>query len=86
MTNLYDDMNTICTTVGERIARTRICAINQYGEGSAPTEGELRRKAPPIFTGISSRPSDTYRFTKDGYYKTGDLKIDESGITPLQGG
>lgn len=89
MTNLYDDMNTICTTVGRKdCPYTDFRVINQYGEEVPPgTEGELVTKGPTIFTGYFKSPEDNVQiFTKDGYYKTGDLaKIDESGIITLTG-
>lgn len=89
MTNLYDDMNTICTTVGRKdCPYTDFRVINQYGEEVPPgTEGELVTKGPTIFTGYFKSPEDNAQiFTKDGYYKTGDLaKIDGSGIITLTG-
>ena len=75
MTNLYDDMNTICTTVGRKdCPYTDFKVINQYGEEVPPgTEGELVTKGPTIFTGYFKSPEDNAQiFTKDGYYKTGD--------------
>lgn len=89
MTNLYDDMSTICTTVGRKdCPYTDFKVINQYGEELPPgTEGELVTKGPTIFTGYFKSPEDNAQiFTKDGYYKTGDLaRIDDSGIITLTG-
>jgi len=89
MTNLYDNMDTICTTVGRKdCPYTDFKVINQYGEEVPPgTEGELVTKGPTIFTGYFKSPDDNAQiFTKDGYYKTGDLaRIDEAGIITLTG-
>lgn len=89
MTNLYDDMDTICTTVGRKdCPYTDFKVINQYGEEVPPgTEGELVTKGPTIFTGYFKSPEDNAQiFTRDGYYKTGDLaRIDRSGIITLTG-
>jgi non-ribosomal peptide synthetase component E (peptide arylation enzyme) len=89
MTNLYDDMDTICSTVGRKdCPYTDFKVINQYGGEVPPgAEGELVTKGPTIFTGYFKSPEDNAQiFTKDGYYKTGDLaRIDRSGIITLTG-
>jgi non-ribosomal peptide synthetase component E (peptide arylation enzyme) len=51
------------------------------------TEGELCTKGPTIFTGYFKSPEENAgTFTKDGFFKTGDLaKIDEKGIITITG-
>jgi non-ribosomal peptide synthetase component E (peptide arylation enzyme) len=53
----------------------------------ANTEGELAAKGPCVFTGYyRSEEENKFVFTKDGYYKMGDLgKIDEHGYIYITG-
>lgn len=88
-TALDDDLDTICSTVGRKdCPYTEFKVINQYGEEVPQgTEGELVAKGPTIFTGyFKSQDENEQIFTKDGYYKTGDLaRIDGSGYITLTG-
>ncbi len=51
------------------------------------TEGELQAKGPGMFAGYLGNPAETSRaFTKDGYFRTGDLaKIDSFGNVWITG-
>lgn len=51
------------------------------------TEGELAAKGPSVFTGYYRSPAENRQaFTKDGYFKLGDLgKIDEEGYIYITG-
>jgi non-ribosomal peptide synthetase component E (peptide arylation enzyme) len=89
MTRLDADFETICTTVGKKdCPYTQFRIIDQYEqEVPANQEGELAVKGPTIFTGyFKSAEENKKTFTKDGFFKTGDLaKIDESGTVMITG-
>ncbi len=89
MTRLDADLETICNTVGKidcPYAQFKI--LDQY-EQEVPVnhEGELAAKGPNIFTGyFKSADENRKTFTKDGFFKTGDLaKIDEHGTIMITG-
>jgi 2,3-dihydroxybenzoate-AMP ligase/mycobactin salicyl-AMP ligase len=89
MTRLDDDIDTICNTVGTiDCPYTEVKVIDQY-EQELPRgkEGEIVYKGPTIFTGyLKSAEENKKNFTKDGFFKTGDLaKIDERGIITITG-
>jgi 2,3-dihydroxybenzoate-AMP ligase len=89
MTRLDDDIDTICNTVGTiDCPYTEVKVIDQY-EQELPRgkEGEIVYKGPTIFTGyLKSADENKKNFTKDGFFKTGDLaKIDERGIITITG-
>ena len=89
MTRLGADLETICTTVGKKdCPYTRIKFLDQYEqEVEQGREGELCAKGPTIFSGYFKSAEDNKKtFTKDGFFKTGDLaKIDASGIITITG-
>ena len=89
MTRLDADLETICTTVGEKdCPYTQFKILDQYEQEALPNhEGELATKGPNIFTGyFKSAEENKKTFTKDGFFKTGDLaKIDESGTVTITG-
>jgi non-ribosomal peptide synthetase component E (peptide arylation enzyme) len=89
MTRLNSDLETICTTVGQKdCPYSQYKVIDQYGKELPPGhEGELIAKGPGIFTGYFKSHADNLKtFTSDGFFKTGDLaKIDESGIMTITG-
>jgi len=89
MTRLNSDLETICTTVGQKdCPYSQYKVIDQYGKELPPGhEGELIAKGPGIFTGYFKSHEDNLKtFTSDGFFKTGDLaKIDESGIMTITG-
>lgn len=89
MTRLHYDFETICTTVGEKdCPYNTVKVIDQY-ENELPVgkEGEFVSKGPTVFTGyFKSEEENKNIFTKDGFFKTGDLaKIDEKGIIRVTG-
>ena len=89
MTPLDADIETTCFTVGRKdCPYTEFKIFDQYGQELPPNkEGELCTKGPTIFTGYFKSPEENAStFTKDGFFKTGDLaKIDESGIITITG-
>ncbi len=89
MTRLDDDFETICTTVGKKdCPYNRFKIIDQYEqELPAGGEGELVTKGPTIFTGYFKSSDENKKiFTKDGFFKTGDLaKIDEKERITITG-
>ncbi len=89
MTRLNSDLETICTTVGQKdCPYSQYKILDQYGQELPPGhEGELMAKGPTIFTGyFKSHEDNLMTFTSDGFFKTGDLaKIDESGIITITG-
>jgi non-ribosomal peptide synthetase component E (peptide arylation enzyme) len=89
MTRLNADIDTICTTVGQKD-----CPYSQYkvidaeGRELPPgQEGELIAKGPNIFSGYFKSHEDNMKtFTSEGFFKTGDLaKIDASGTMTITG-
>ncbi len=89
MTRLGDDLETICTTVGRLdCPYNRVKVIDQYENELPPNkDGEIVYKGPTLFTGyLKSAEENKKNFTKDGFFKTGDLaKIDENGIIRITG-
>lgn len=89
MSRLDADLQTICTTVGEKdcpYATVRV--VDQNLQDLPPnTEGELIAKGPNIFSGYFKSEKENRRvFTKDGFFRTGDLaKINEDGIITITG-
>ena len=89
MTRLQDDLQTICNTVGKKdCPYNDVKTIDQY-ENEVPVgkEGEFVSKGPTVFTGyFKSEEENKKIFTKDGYFKTGDLaRIDERGVITVTG-
>jgi len=89
ITRLDYDFKTITTTVGKSdCPYTQVRIIDQYGNEVPPNkEGELTMKGPNIFNGYFKSPEDNERvFTRDGFFKTGDLaKIDDNGYITITG-
>lgn len=89
MTRLDADVETICTTVGEKdCPYAQVKIVDQYLHELPPdTEGELITKGPNIFSGYFNSPDENRTvFTEDGFFRTGDLaKINESGIITITG-
>jgi 2,3-dihydroxybenzoate-AMP ligase len=89
MTRLDADLETICTTVGQKdCPYSQYKVIDQHGQELPPgQEGELIAKGPNIFAGYFKSEEDNKKtFTSDGFFKTGDLaKIDESGTMTITG-
>jgi len=89
MTRLHADLETICTTVGQKdCPYAQYKAVDLDGhEVQSGREGELLAKGPGIFSGYFKSEEDNKKtFTSDGFFKTGDLaKIDESGTMTITG-
>ena len=89
MTRLDDDIETICTTVGKKdCPYNQFKIIDQYEQEAGPgKEGELVTKGPTIFTGYFKSADDNKAiFTRDGFFKTGDLaSIDDKGHIMITG-
>jgi non-ribosomal peptide synthetase component E (peptide arylation enzyme) len=89
MTRLKADIDTICTTVGQKdCPYSQYKVIDSEGRELPPGhEGELIAKGPNIFSGyFKSREDNIRTFTSDGFFKTGDLaKIDDSGTMTITG-
>lgn len=89
MTRLDDDFEIVCNTVGKRCCPHENYKIVDRDENMLPPnrEGHLVTKGPGIFTGyFKSVEENQDIFTKDGFFKTGDLaKIDEFGNIKITG-
>lgn len=89
MTRLNADLETICTTVGQKdCPYSHYKVLDEHGHEAPPGhEGELLAKGPNIFTGYFKSAEDNKKtFTPDGFFKTGDLaKIDDSGTMTITG-
>jgi non-ribosomal peptide synthetase component E (peptide arylation enzyme) len=89
MTRLDAELETICTTVGQKdCPYSQYKVIDERGNVVPPgQEGELLAKGPNIFTGYFKSAEDNKKtFTPDGFFKTGDLaKIDASGTMTITG-
>jgi non-ribosomal peptide synthetase component E (peptide arylation enzyme) len=89
MTRLNSSLDTICNTVGQKdCPYSQYKAVDPSGiEMPRGQEGELLAKGPGIFTGYFKSHEDNLKtFTRDGFFKTGDLaKIDESGVMTITG-
>lgn len=89
MTRLDDDFEAICTTVGQKdCPYNQFRIIDQYERDvPADTEGELVTKGPTIFTGYFKSADENEKiFTRDGFFKTGDLaRIDAKGRIMITG-
>ncbi len=89
MTRLNADLETICTTVGQKdCPYSHYKVLDEHGQEAPPgVEGELLAKGPNIFTGYFKSAEDNKKtFTPDGFFKTGDLaKIDATGTMTITG-
>lgn len=89
MTRLDYDIDTICNTSGRPCCPYTEYKIIDPDETELPlnTEGELVAKGPDVFSGYFNVPEENKKaFTKDGFFKTGDLaKIDDSGNIRITG-
>jgi len=89
MTRLDANLETICTTVGQKdCPYSQYKVVDQYDQEVPPNhEGELLAKGPNIFSGyFKSKEDNKKTFTSDGFFKTGDLaKIDELGTMTITG-
>jgi 2,3-dihydroxybenzoate-AMP ligase len=89
LTRLDADLETICTTVGQKdCPYSYYKVVDESGSELPPgQEGELLAKGPNIFSGYFKSAEDNKKtFTSDGFFKTGDLaKIDASGTMTITG-
>jgi 2,3-dihydroxybenzoate-AMP ligase/mycobactin salicyl-AMP ligase len=89
MTRLDDDFEIVCNTVGKKCCPYENYKVVDRNENTLPPnkEGQLVTKGPGIFTGyFKSAEENQDIFTKDGFFKTGDLaRIDESGNITITG-
>ncbi len=89
MTRSGADLDTICDTVGLKdCPYAQVKIIDLYGQEVPPNkEGELITKGPNIFSGYFKSPEENREvFTRDGFFRTGDLaKMDESGTLTITG-
>lgn len=77
-TRLDDDPDIIFNTIGRPCCPyDEFRVIDQDGRELPPnTEGELIAKGPGVFTGYLNLPQENKKaFTKDGFFRTGDLAI-----------
>jgi non-ribosomal peptide synthetase component E (peptide arylation enzyme) len=89
ITRTYDDLETICTTVGmPTCPADTYKVVDTSGKELPPnTPGELVIKGPCVFTGYYKNPGENREiFTEDGFFRTGDVaKINEKGYVTLTG-
>ncbi len=78
-----------CSTIGRPVCPyDEMVTLDADGNPTAPgVEGELAAKGPGIFTGYYDNPqANRASFTKDGYFRTGDLAvIDEHDVIRITG-
>ncbi len=89
ITRPYDDLETICTSVGRPTCPYDTYKVIDRDENELPfnKQGELVLKGPGVFTGYYHNPEENAKaFTKDGFFKTGDVaRINENGYITLTG-
>lgn len=89
ITRPTDPLEVICTTVGRPTCPYDSYRVVDPLENPLPSgsEGELVLKGPGVFTGYFNNPQENQQaFTKDGYFRTGDLaRIDPRGYITLTG-
>lgn len=89
MTRLDYDLETICNTSGRPCCPYSEYKIIDQDERELPpnTDGELVVRGPDLFTGYFKSPEVNRKsFTRDGFFKTGDLvRIDDSGNVTITG-
>ncbi len=89
ITRPWDDLEIICTTVGRPTCPYDTYKVIDEDGHELPfnRQGELVLKGPGVFTGYYNNPEENKKaFTKDGFFRTGDLaKIDENGYITLTG-
>ena len=84
-----DSLETVCTTVGRPTCPYDTYKVIDEEKKELPPnrQGELVIKGPGVFTGYYSNHGENKRaFTKDGFFKTGDVaQIDEKGYVKITG-
>ena len=88
-TDLIDEVETICHTVGKPCSPyEQIKIIDRKGKALPPyQDGELVAKGPGIFAGYVKNPEENKKcFTKDGFFRTGDqARLDDSKNLKITG-
>ncbi len=89
MTRLDYGLDTICQTCGKPCCPYSEYKVIDQDERELPpnTDGELVIKGPDVFSGYLGAPDENRTsFTKDGFFKTGDLaRIDDLGHVIITG-
>jgi 2,3-dihydroxybenzoate-AMP ligase/mycobactin salicyl-AMP ligase len=89
ITRTFDDIETICSTVGRQTCPYDTYQLIDIKGNPVPqgTEGELTLKGPGVFTGYYNNPDENKKvFTTTGFFRTGDLaKIDSRGYISITG-
>ena len=89
MTRLDYDLDALCNAAGKPTCPYEKYKIIDQNENELPlnTDGELACKGPGIFAGYFNAPKENSKaFTKDGFFKTGDLAtMDDSGKIKITG-
>ena len=86
--NPDEPMEKSLNSVGVSMVPGNRWIVVDEGENELPpgSTGELVVKGPSVFTGYYKSANNSEIFTRDGYYKTGDLgKIDEDGYIYITG-
>jgi non-ribosomal peptide synthetase component E (peptide arylation enzyme) len=88
--DLKDPLDIKLKTVGKNVTPGSHYKVIDEGERELSTgsEGELVARGPEVFTGYYRTSEEENRevFTRDGFYRTGDLaKIDENGYITITG-
>ena len=87
-TMLYDDPEQVCGTVGHPVPEVPLRILDDEERDVAPgTVGELANVGPSVMVGYYNNPGANERaFTKDGWFKTGDLGfLNENGLLTISG-
>lgn len=89
ITRTFDDIETICSTVGRQTCPYDTYQLIDVKGNPVPqgSEGELALKGPGVFTGYYNNPDENKKvFTNNGFFKTGDLaRIDSRGYISITG-
>ncbi|MFA5905447.1 MAG: AMP-binding protein [Desulfobacula sp.] len=89
ITRTFDDIETICSTVGRQTCPYDTYHLIDVKGNPLPqgSEGELALKGPGVFTGYYNNPAENKKvFTADGFFRTGDLaRIDSRGYISITG-
>jgi non-ribosomal peptide synthetase component E (peptide arylation enzyme) len=89
MTRLDYELDALCNAAGRPTCPYEKYKIIDQDERELPpnTDGELACKGPGVFSGYFNSPEENRKaFTKDGFFKTGDMaRIDDLGRIKITG-
>jgi 2,3-dihydroxybenzoate-AMP ligase/mycobactin salicyl-AMP ligase len=89
ITRPWDDMETVCTSVGRPTCPYDTYKVIGWDGSELPRgeQGELVLKGPGVFTGYYNNPEENKKaFTTEGFFRTGDVaRIDQRGYITLTG-